>query len=137
MSHLVFSRKPARFAAARLADTPGVSLVMPPTLGVVLFRRDGWGRDEWKQWGDHVLREGIAFVEVDIEADRTTRAEVRWCLGGRARFVPEGKPRGKSEALNAEVRDPVVQCACLDLVVGRGAQLFQVDPVPRLGRPEV
>jgi aromatic-L-amino-acid decarboxylase len=49
-------------AAVRLAATPGVSLVMQPSLGVVLFRREGWGREEWKHWGDRVLREGIAFV---------------------------------------------------------------------------
>ncbi len=52
----------AELAASRLADTPGVSLVMQPTLGVVLFRREGWGREQWKQWGDRVLRDGIAFV---------------------------------------------------------------------------
>ena len=49
-------------AVERLEAAPGVSLVMPPSLGVVLFRRDGWGRDEWKAWGERVLREGIAFV---------------------------------------------------------------------------
>ncbi len=52
----------AELAAARLAATPCVSLVMQPSLGVVLFRRDGWGREEWKHWGDRVLRDGIAFV---------------------------------------------------------------------------
>ena len=49
-------------AADRLSATPGVSLVMPPMLGVVLFRREGWGRDEWKAWGERVLGDGIAFV---------------------------------------------------------------------------
>jgi len=49
-------------AVERLGAAPGVSLVMPPMLGVVLFRREGWGRDEWKAWGERVLREGIAFV---------------------------------------------------------------------------
>jgi glutamate/tyrosine decarboxylase-like PLP-dependent enzyme len=52
----------AEIAATRLAAVPGVSMVMQPTLGVVLFRREGWGRDEWKHWGERVLREGIAFV---------------------------------------------------------------------------
>lgn len=49
-------------AVERLEATPGVSMVMQPPLGVVLFRREGWGRDEWKAWGDRVLRLGIAFV---------------------------------------------------------------------------
>ena len=52
----------AELAASRLAATPGVALVMQPTLGVVLFRRDGWGRDEWKHWGERLLHDGIAFV---------------------------------------------------------------------------
>jgi RNA polymerase sigma factor (sigma-70 family) len=44
-------------------------------------------------------------IEVDVEAGRTTHAKVDWCLGGRARFVPEGKPRGERDALDAQVRD--------------------------------
>jgi glutamate/tyrosine decarboxylase-like PLP-dependent enzyme len=52
----------AAAAAARLASAPHVSLVMEPVLGVVLFRRHGWGREEWKRWGERVLRDGIAFV---------------------------------------------------------------------------
>jgi glutamate/tyrosine decarboxylase-like PLP-dependent enzyme len=52
----------AELAAERLSATPGVTLVMPPTLGVVLFRRDGWGRAEWTAWARRVLSDGIAFV---------------------------------------------------------------------------
>ncbi|MFM2076775.1 MAG: hypothetical protein RJA49_665 [Actinomycetota bacterium] len=52
----------AAAAATRLTATPGVSLVMEPVLGVVLFRRDGWGSEEWKRWGERVLAAGIAFV---------------------------------------------------------------------------
>ena len=52
----------ADLAASRLAEVPGVSLVMPPTLGVVLFRREGWGRTEWTAWARRVLDAGIAFV---------------------------------------------------------------------------
>jgi glutamate/tyrosine decarboxylase-like PLP-dependent enzyme len=52
----------ADLAAQRLVAAPGVSLVMQPTLGVVLFRRDGWGRAEWSAWAHRVLADGIAFV---------------------------------------------------------------------------
>jgi len=52
----------ADLAASRLSDVPGVSLVMQPTLGVVLFRREGWGRTEWTGWARRVLEAGIAFV---------------------------------------------------------------------------
>jgi glutamate/tyrosine decarboxylase-like PLP-dependent enzyme len=52
----------AELAASRLAQLPGVSLVMQPTLGVVLFRREGWGRTEWTAWARRVLEAGIAFV---------------------------------------------------------------------------
>jgi hypothetical protein len=39
-----------------------VSLVMEPQLGVVLFRREGWGRIEWRDWAKRALDAGIAFV---------------------------------------------------------------------------
>ena len=52
----------ARFAA-RLVDTaPRASLVLEPTLSVVLFRRDGWGAAEWAAWARRLLDEQIAFV---------------------------------------------------------------------------
>ena len=51
-----------RLAARRFEALPGVSLVMEPQLGVLLFRRAGWGRAEWRDWAARVLHEGIAFV---------------------------------------------------------------------------
>ncbi len=51
-----------RLAARRFEALPGVSLVMEPQLGVLLFRRDGWGRAEWRAWATRVLGDGIAFV---------------------------------------------------------------------------
>jgi RNA polymerase sigma-70 factor (ECF subfamily) len=48
---------------------------------------------------------GTRAIEVEIEADGTSRAEVEWYVGGRARFVPDGKPRGEAESMNAVVRD--------------------------------
>jgi glutamate/tyrosine decarboxylase-like PLP-dependent enzyme len=52
----------AELAAAELASLPEVELVMQPTLGVVLFRRHGWGRAEWKTWAEQLLHDGVAFV---------------------------------------------------------------------------
>lgn len=52
----------AAVAAERLAATPHVSLVAQPELGVVLFRREGWGRAEWSDWARRVLADGVAFV---------------------------------------------------------------------------
>ena len=51
----------ARMAAA-LDAQPQTELIMQPELGVVLFRRSGWGRDEWTAWAAGLLREQIAFV---------------------------------------------------------------------------
>jgi hypothetical protein len=35
---------------------------MQPQLGVLLFRKQGWGRTEWGRWARRVLDDGIAFV---------------------------------------------------------------------------
>jgi aromatic-L-amino-acid/L-tryptophan decarboxylase len=53
----------AAYAADAIRATgPTVSLVAEPQLSVVLFRRDGWGRDEWRAWARRLLDDGIAFV---------------------------------------------------------------------------
>jgi aromatic-L-amino-acid/L-tryptophan decarboxylase len=52
--------------AAAMADAldahPLTELIMRPELGVVLFRRAGWGTDEWKAWATNLLHSGTAFV---------------------------------------------------------------------------
>jgi len=52
--------------ATRMADAleahPLTEPVMRPELGVVLFRRAGWGRTEWRAWAGKLLQDGIAFV---------------------------------------------------------------------------
>ena len=35
---------------------------MRPELGVVLFRRDGWGGERWAKWAKDLLASGTAFV---------------------------------------------------------------------------
>lgn len=52
----------AQYAAHVLGQVPGVSLVMQPQLSVVLFRREGWGRPEWRRWAEGLLSDGVAFV---------------------------------------------------------------------------
>ncbi len=49
-------------AAALSSAGPHVSLVMQPELSVVLFRRVGWGHDEWSAWARSLLAAGTAFV---------------------------------------------------------------------------
>jgi aromatic-L-amino-acid/L-tryptophan decarboxylase len=48
--------------AAALDAHPLTELIMQPELGVVLFRRDGWGTAEWKAWATELLDTGTAFV---------------------------------------------------------------------------
>jgi glutamate/tyrosine decarboxylase-like PLP-dependent enzyme len=52
--------------AGRMADAldgcPHTELVMRPELGVVLFRRHGWGRERWSGWATDTLAAGTAFV---------------------------------------------------------------------------
>ena len=45
-----------------LRSIPGLELVMEPSLSVVLFRREGWGRDEWRAWAADLLAREVAFV---------------------------------------------------------------------------
>ncbi len=52
----------ARTCADRFGAEPGVELVLRPQLGVVVFRREGWGRAEWRAWAARLLDDGIAFV---------------------------------------------------------------------------
>ncbi|MEK7423454.1 MAG: pyridoxal-dependent decarboxylase [Actinomycetota bacterium] len=52
--------------ASAMADaldaSPLTELVMHPELGVVLFRRHGWGASEWREWARGLLHAGVAFV---------------------------------------------------------------------------
>ena len=52
--------------AAAMADAldahPLTELVLRPELGVVLFRRQGWGAPEWRAWATTTISDGVAFV---------------------------------------------------------------------------
>jgi glutamate/tyrosine decarboxylase-like PLP-dependent enzyme len=63
--HRAAIRRGIALAAAMadaLDDCPSTELIMRPELGVVLFRRDGWEREEWKCWATGLLNSGTAFV---------------------------------------------------------------------------
>jgi aromatic-L-amino-acid decarboxylase len=52
----------ARDAAARIAAAPHLELVLDPELTVVVFRRIGWGPDDYQAWSDAMLHDQRAFV---------------------------------------------------------------------------
>jgi glutamate/tyrosine decarboxylase-like PLP-dependent enzyme len=53
----------ARATAERVRSMgPLVELVLEPTLSVVLFRRHGWGDEDWRRWARELLDDGVAFV---------------------------------------------------------------------------
>jgi glutamate/tyrosine decarboxylase-like PLP-dependent enzyme len=52
----------ARYTADRINGSEGLSLVCEPELSVVLFRRDGWGWDDYEKWSARLLTDQIAFV---------------------------------------------------------------------------
>jgi glutamate/tyrosine decarboxylase-like PLP-dependent enzyme len=48
--------------ASALEACSVTELVMQPELGVVLFRREGWGRERWAAWAARLLAQQVAFV---------------------------------------------------------------------------
>jgi glutamate/tyrosine decarboxylase-like PLP-dependent enzyme len=64
-AHRVAIRRGIALAAAMadaLESHALTELIMRPELGVVLFRRAGWGSTEWKAWATHLLQSRTAFV---------------------------------------------------------------------------
>jgi L-2,4-diaminobutyrate decarboxylase len=51
-----------RFAAQEIAERPYLELAREPDLSVVVFRRLGWGPDDYQEWSDRLLAQGFAFV---------------------------------------------------------------------------
>jgi len=52
----------ARRAAAVIDARPGMSLIRPPELSVVLFRREGWDAQDYDDWSRRLLADQIGFV---------------------------------------------------------------------------
>ncbi len=49
-------------AAERIAATPNLELVRAPELSIVVFRRLGWGPDDYQRWSADLLTTQTAFV---------------------------------------------------------------------------
>ena len=45
-----------------IRSAPHVELVLEPELSVLVFRRIGWSHDQYREWSDRVLLDGLAFV---------------------------------------------------------------------------
>ena len=52
----------ARRSAELIKSTPYLDLIREPDLSVVLFRRRGWDRDEYRGWSTRLLQDQVAFV---------------------------------------------------------------------------
>ncbi len=57
--------------------TPFVELVIEPSLSVVLFRRLGWGPDDYASWSDAVLSSGLTLTVPTAHAGETC---LRFCF---------------------------------------------------------
>ncbi len=52
-----------RATAEEVRGHPALELVMEPELSVVLFRRLGWGSDDYEAWWRRLLADQVAFVQ--------------------------------------------------------------------------
>ena len=52
-----------RATAAEIAAHPDLELIMEPDLSVVLYRRIGWGADDYEAWWRRLIDAQIAFVQ--------------------------------------------------------------------------
>ena len=52
----------AQATGALIKELPYLELVREPELSVVLFRRRGWGAQDYWAWSDKLLRDQVAFV---------------------------------------------------------------------------
>jgi aromatic-L-amino-acid/L-tryptophan decarboxylase len=52
----------ARNAAEEIASRDYLELVRAPGLSIVLFRRHGWGPEDYARWADRLLEDQVAFL---------------------------------------------------------------------------
>ena len=78
----------AKDGAALVAASPHLELIREPELSIFMFRRVGWTAEQYQQWSDRMLRDGIAFVvptswagetvlRICVVNPRTTVADIR------------------------------------------------------------
>jgi hypothetical protein len=52
----------ARQTAAEIRRRDNLELIREPELGIVLFRRRGWGPAQYTRWADQLLDDQVAFI---------------------------------------------------------------------------
>jgi len=52
----------AEYAAARIAASPHLELVLEPALSVMVFRRRGWWEADYEAWSEEALRSGLGMI---------------------------------------------------------------------------
>jgi glutamate/tyrosine decarboxylase-like PLP-dependent enzyme len=52
----------ARETAAEIRSRPYLELIREPDLSVVLFRRLGWGSEQYRDWADQLHEDQVAFI---------------------------------------------------------------------------
>jgi glutamate/tyrosine decarboxylase-like PLP-dependent enzyme len=67
----------AHAGAELVRSAPHLELLLEPELSVVVFRRLGWGEDEYQSWSDGQLAAGHAFVTPTAWRGETV---LRWCV---------------------------------------------------------
>jgi len=89
----------ARFTEAEVERRAEFELVRERDLSVVVFRRLGWAPDDYSNWSNYMLDEGIAFVtptkhhretvtRVAIVNPRTSAADITMILDSMAQWEP-------------------------------------------------
>ena len=67
----------AKIAARRIDSIAHLELLFEPELSVVVFRRLGWTADQYQQWSDRALADGVAFVVPTVHGGETV---FRFCF---------------------------------------------------------
>jgi glutamate/tyrosine decarboxylase-like PLP-dependent enzyme len=67
----------AQTAARLVDDAEHVELLMEPGLSIVLFRRVGWGPDDYRRWSARAIDEGLTLTVPTTHRGETV---LRWCF---------------------------------------------------------
>ena len=67
----------ARRAAELIESSPMLELAMQPGLSVVVFRRLGWGAEDYKRWSTAQLERGLTLTVPTVLAEETL---LRFCF---------------------------------------------------------